>query len=318
MYRAKAEGGNRCRFSSDQLERRARRGALLASDLRRALEVGEFVLHFQPQVRLTAGRLGIAGVLRWQHPELGLIGAERFLPLAEDAGLLEPLTDRLLELACAQGRAWQDLTAEELHLAIPLLSRRQLAWSGLASRLADCLARAGLPPRCLEIELDEELLLGEVAAGGAGLAALKATGVRLALDRYGEGLTSLRGLRLGMLDTLKLACELHRDVASGGRAAALVGALIALARELGLRVVAEGVEGQEQLTFLRRRGCHAVQAFMSCPPLPADACTSWLRQALGYWRPRQAARAAGEERLPALVSAGNAPPTVPRSTPTQA
>lgn len=307
MYRAKAEGGNLCRFSSAQLERRVQRGALLETDLRRALDEGQLVLHFQPQVRLAAGRLGISGLLRWQHPELGLLDAERFLPLAADAGLLEPLTDRLFEAACAQGRQWHDLTSTELHLAIPLPSRRQLAWSGLAQRLADCLARAGLPPRCLEIELDEELLLAEVAACGSGLAALKEIGVRVALDRFGEGLTSLRGLRLGMLDTLKLARELHGGLV-GHREAALVGAIIALARELGLRVVAEGVDRQDQLAFLRQRGCHAIQAFMSCPPLPPDACTSWLRQAGGRRGERASSQTASTPGLPALVGSTPALP----------
>ncbi len=110
-------------------------------------------------------------------------------------------------------------------------------------------------------------------------AALKALGVRLALDGYGRGPTALRGLQLGVLDTLKLARELHQDVPADAQRAAVVGAIIALARELGLRVVAEGVDRQEQLACLRRRGCDAVQAFMSCPPLPAEACTGWLRQA---------------------------------------
>jgi diguanylate cyclase (GGDEF)-like protein len=279
MYRAKAEGGNVCRFSSDQLERRVQRGALLGTDLRRGLEQGEFQLHYQPQVTLTPGALGISALIRWSHPQLGLIGPERFLMLAEDAGLLETLTSWLFEAACRQARRWHDQGLERVHLAMPLLSRQQLAWSGLTERLRICLRAAGLAPGSLEIELDEELLLNAADAGGGALAALKALGVRLALDGYGRGPTSLRGLQLGVLDTLKLARELHQDVPADAQRTAVVGAIIVLARELGLRVVAEGVDRQEQLACLRRRGCDAVQAFMSCPPLPAEACTSWLRQA---------------------------------------
>ena len=166
-----------------------------------------------------------------------------------------------------------------MHVALPLLSRQQLGWSGLAARLANCLRAAALPPGGLEIELEEELLLNDADAGGAALASLKELGVRVALDGYGRGPTSLRGLQLGVLDTLKLARELHQDVPHHAQRSAVVGALVALARDLGLRVVAEGVERQEQLLYLRRCGCDAVQAFMSCPPLPPEACTGWLRQA---------------------------------------
>jgi diguanylate cyclase len=279
MYRAKAEGGNLCRFSSDQLERRAQRGALLEADLRRALEQGELLLHYQPQVTLRAGALGISAMIRWAHPELGLIGPERFLPLAEDAGLLQPLTEWLFDAGCAQVRRWRALGLDRMHLALPLLSRQQLAWNRLGGRLRDHLDQAGLAPGRLEIEVSEELLLADADAGGTGLAALKEVGARIALDGFGRGPMSLRSLLLGRLDTLKLAREVHHDTPDDHHRSAVVRALAALARELGLRVVAEGVDRHEQLGFLRRSGCDAVQAFMSCPPLPPDACTSWLRQA---------------------------------------
>jgi diguanylate cyclase (GGDEF)-like protein len=294
MYRAKAEGGNLCRFSSEQLERRVQRGALLETDLRRGLERGEFVLHYQPQVTLTPGALGLAAQLRWRHPQLGLIGPERFLPLAEDHGLLESLTLWQVQAACSQARRWHEQGFAHVHVALPLLSRRQLGWSGLTARLASCLRAAALRPAGLEIELSEELLLAEADAGGAALASLKDLGVRLALDGYGRGPTSLRGLQLGVLDTLKLARELHRDVPSHAQRSAVVGTLVALARELRLRVVAEGVERQDQLFYLRRCGCDAVQAFMSCAPLPPEACGAWLRQAAARRR----------EPEPALARAG--------------
>jgi diguanylate cyclase len=190
--------------------------------------------------------------------------------------LLEALTNWLFEAACRQARRWQDQGLERLHLALPLLSRRQLTWSG---QLGAQLRGAGVAPDRLEIELCEELLLA--AIGGGTLWALKDLGVRLALDGYRRGPTSLRGLQLGVLDTLKLARELHQDVPGDAQRGALVGAIVVLARALGLRVVAEGVDRQEQLGYLRRCGCDAVQGFMSCPPLPAEACTSWLRQASG-------------------------------------
>ena len=279
MYRAKAEGGNLCRFSSDQMQRRIQRGALLEADLRRALTRGELLLHYQPQVTLSPGALGISAMIRWAHPELGLIGPERFLPLAEDSGLVPSLTEWLCQAACAQARYWSDLDLGAVHLAVPLLSRQQLRWSGLPGRLQDYLSDAGLSPAALELEIAEPLLLADAEGGGGGLAALDEIGVRIALDDFGSGPMSLRSLELGLLDTIKLVRAMHQEVPDDQQRGALVRAIVSLAKDLGLRVVAEGVDRHDQLGFLRRVGCDAVQAFMSCPPLPADACTSWLRQA---------------------------------------
>ena len=305
MYRAKAEGGSLCRFSSDQVEQRVQRGALLGSDLSKALERDQLVLHYQPQVNLADAAFGIAGLLRWDHPRLGLIGAERFMPLAEDSGMLEALTDWMFESACAQARAWQSAGFLDLHLAVPLLSRRQLAWSGLAERLKDCLDAAKLGPDRLEIEIGEDVLLSESASG---LRSLKELGARIALDGFGRGPTSLRCLQLDVLDTLKLARSWHHEqpdaeAAAGsstergdkvtaprpGAQRAVVAAIINLARDLGLRVVAEGVDDPHHLAYLRRCGCTAVQGLMSTTPLPADSCTSWLRRATRGRRPSWAA-----------------------------
>jgi EAL domain-containing protein (putative c-di-GMP-specific phosphodiesterase class I) len=281
MYLAKSEGGNLCRFSSDQPQRRIQRGTLLESDLRRALTQGELLLHYQPQVTLRAGSLGISAMARWAHPELGLIGPERFLPLVENSGLLPPLMEWLCEAACGQARYWSELGLGPVHLAVPLLTDRQPAWTELAARLQACLRDAGLAPAWLEVEVTEPLLLADVEAGGAGVGALDAIGVRIALNGFGSGPMSLRGLPLDLLDTIKLARELHHDAPNDQRRSALIRAIVSLAKDLGLRIVAEAVDRHDQLAFLRRTGCDAVQAFMSCPPLPAAACTSWLRQASG-------------------------------------
>jgi diguanylate cyclase (GGDEF)-like protein len=279
MYLAKSEGGNLCRFSGDQPERQIQRGTLLERDLRRALTQGELLLHYQPQVTLRAGSLGIAAIARWAHPELGPIGPERFLPLLEDNGLLPPLIEWLCKAACAQARYWSELSLGPVHLAVPLPTHRQLAWTELAERLQSCLCDAGLAPAWLEVEVTEPLLLADAEAGGAGLRALDEIGVRIALNGFGSGPMSLGGLPLGLLDTIKLARELHHDVPNDPRRSALIRAIVSLAKDLGLRIVAEAVDRHDQLAFLRRTGCDAVQAFMSCPPLPAAACTSWLRQA---------------------------------------
>jgi diguanylate cyclase (GGDEF)-like protein len=288
MYRAKAEGGNLCRFSSSELDRRLERGVLLESDLVQALERREFALHFQPQVRLAGREVGVSAQIRWPHPELGLIEADRFVPLAEDSGLLEPLTDWLFEAGCGQLARWRELGLRELHLALPLLSRQQLAWTDLTGRLDRRLAAASLEPGRLELEIDEDLLLFDADRGGNGLQALRGHGLRLAMQGFGHGPTSLRGLRLGVLTTLKLGRELLKTVPDDPQAAAMTGAIIRLARDFDLRVVAEGADSQQQLAFLRERGCSAVQALMSCPPLPAEACTGWLRESLRAARPEAA------------------------------
>jgi len=162
---------------------------------------------------------------------------------------------------------------------VPLLSRRQLAWSGLARRLATHLAAAAIPPDWLELEIDEALLLGELEREGTALAALRRLGVRVAVEGFGSGPTSLRVLRDSSLTTVKLARALLAGVPEDPDRTLFAASIIKLGHDLRLRLVAEGIESQAQLQLLRTHGCDAVQSFVSCPPLPADACTDWLRQA---------------------------------------
>jgi EAL domain-containing protein (putative c-di-GMP-specific phosphodiesterase class I) len=266
---------------------------LLEQDLRRALEREEFVLHFQPQVTLRPGELGLASLIRWRHPELGIVDAERFRSLADDTGLLEPLTDWLLAAAAAQIRRWLEMGLHALHVAVPILSRRQLAWSPLPQRVAEQLERDGLEPGSLELEIEERLLLAEVEAGCTTLRALRELGVRIAVAGFGSGSTSLMLLRDAPLRTLKLSRSLLEGTPKDMHRGLFVAAIIRLAKQLGLRVVAEGVECQAQLQMLRREGCDAAQAFFSCPPLPADACTDWLLKAAQRGPADQAPPASG-------------------------
>ncbi|MCX8099967.1 MAG: EAL domain-containing protein [Geminicoccaceae bacterium] len=279
MYAVKAQGGHGCRFHDPSLDQRMRRGSILERDLRRALEGEEFVLHFQPQVTLCGEEIGLAAILRWQHPELGLIEAERFRAVAEESGLIDPLTDWIVRGAVERLREWRDAGLGELHVSVPVLSRRQLLWSDLGARLAACLDGAGLPRFVLELELEERLVLEEIEAGGEGLRALVDLGMRLALDRFGAGVASLRLLRDAPLRTLKIAREIIRGVPHDAGRTVFARALVGLAKELGLRVVVDGIDSRAQLKFLKSVGCDAVQAVISCPPLPPDACAGWLREA---------------------------------------
>ncbi len=279
MYEAKAVGGSLCRFHDARLDSRTSRGALLEADMRRALEEGRFILHYQPQVTLCSSEVTLASMVRWQHPQLGSLEVDRFRTLAEDSGMVEPLTDWMLAAACAQAREWQQLDLRPFHLSVPILSRRQLAWSQLADRVEAQLQRFGLPRACLELEIEERLLLEEIEAGGAALEPLRRLGVRLALDGFGAGTSALRVLREAPLHTIKLARALLEGTPEDGPATLFLGALIRLGKQLHMRIVADGVETQDQLKMLRREGCDAVQSFGGVPPLPAAACADWLRKA---------------------------------------
>jgi EAL domain-containing protein (putative c-di-GMP-specific phosphodiesterase class I)/DNA-binding NarL/FixJ family response regulator len=251
----------------------------LGRKLARALEAGEVVAHFQPQVMLRPGELGLAALPRWHHQELGILEGCELAVLAEAVGLVEPLIDWLIGAACRQARAWRESGLDALHVAVAAPWPRKLVWSGLGRRIEAQLAAADLPASRLELELDERLLLEELDTGSAALQALHELGVRLAVGGYGAGPTSLAVLCDAPLRTVKLGHALVRGVPEDPRRAATAGLVTGLAREFGLRVVAEGVDSQDQLQRLRDGGCDAVQSPLSCPPLPAEACTEWLRVA---------------------------------------
>ena len=279
MYRAKREGGNLCRFHDSALDREIARGPVLAAELQAAIAADELALLFQPQVTLAPGPVGLATIVRWDHPGYGEVEAEDFRALAERAGLMEELTDWLIRAACAQARRWVSQGFGPLHLAVPIYSRRQLAWSGLAERVEEQCRLHGIPPAALELEIEEQLLLEELLAGGAAFDSLRRSRVRIAVARFGAGPTSLMVLRDAPVHTLKLARELIHDTPRDEHRTLFVSSIVELARTLRLRLVAEGIENKAQLQMLRRAGCDAVQAIISCPPLPERDATAWLRRA---------------------------------------
>ncbi len=251
----------------------------LAPALGRAIAEDALALLFQPQVTLSTADLGLAALLRWPDGPEGTRDFDAVCALAEAAALTEPLTDWLLAAACAQAARWRAGGLGPLHVAVPLLSRRQLAWSDLARRLGEHLAAANLVPGELELEVDEALLLPADDGAARTLAAVRELGVRLAVTGYGAGTTSLTLLRDLPLTTVKLARQVLAGVPQHETRTLLARTMIRLAVELELRVVAEGVESQAQLQLLRQLGCDAAQALLCCPPLPAAKCADWLRQA---------------------------------------
>ncbi len=276
---AKLAGGHRYCAPPDRQRPPPAGDTALAMALERAIRADELVLLFQPQVTLCSPHLGLSAMMRWPHEPSGSVGDERIRAIADASSLAEPLTDWLLAAACRQAARWRAGGLPALHVAVPLLSRRQLVWADLAHRLERHLASAGMAPAELELEIDESLLFGQGDVPVRPLAAAHQLGVRLAVAGYGARQASLAALRDLPLTTVKLARELLVGVPGDRRRAAVTRGVIRLATELGLRVVADGVETQAQLQLLRQLGCDAVQALICCPPLPAEACADWLCQA---------------------------------------
>jgi diguanylate cyclase (GGDEF)-like protein len=278
MYRAKEAGGNCFEFYRTEMSTASVRRLSLESALRRALERDELVVHYQPQAELSSGHIvGAEALLRWQHPELGLLPPAEFLPLAEETGLILAIGEWTLEHVCRQAQAWRSHGLPPLRLAVNLAAR-QFYQGDFARRVAATLARHGLDPRLLELELTEGVLMQNTQGTIAILAELHALGVRLAVDDFGTGYSSLSYLKRFPIDTVKIDRSFVADIPRDADDAAIVTAIIAMAHGLGIRAVAEGVETCEQMEFLRRRGCDEVQGFLLGRPLPSAGFEQLLRE----------------------------------------
>ena len=279
MYRAKEAGRNNAHFYKAEMNALAMHRLRLESDLRSALEAEEFVLHYQPQMDLATGRIvGVEALLRWQQARPGLTQPLDFIGVAEEIGLIVPLGDWVLETACAQAVAWQRSGCGKLRMAVNL-SARQFAQTGLAATISAALQRSGLDPSLLEIEITESLMMADVEQAVTTLADLKRLGVHVSVDDFGTGYSSLSYLKRFPIDVLKIDRSFVRDIANDASDAAIVAAIISLAHSLGLSVVAEGVERQDQLIYLASCGCDTVQGYMVSPPMRAEALEHFLRAA---------------------------------------
>ncbi|MCP2014659.1 diguanylate cyclase (GGDEF)-like protein/PAS domain S-box-containing protein [Deinococcus sp. HSC-46F16] len=280
MYQAKRRGGGYALYTPEGEERLA--AMTLETALNRALERGEFVLHYQPQLEPHTGRLtGVEALVRWEHPELGLVSPAEFIPLAEVTGLIVPIGAWVLRQACAQAVAWAAL-APELRVAVNL-SARQFQQPELAETVTRALRESGLEPGRLELELTESMLMHALEAHET-LQRLKALGVRVVVDDFGTGYSNLAYLKQYPIDGLKIDRSFTAGVGASpvpaGRDEALVKAVMDLAHALELEVTAEGVERPGQLDFLRGRGCDRVQGYLTGRPLSAEAFGALLAQGL--------------------------------------
>ena len=276
MYRAKERGRNTFQFFTPALGASVRTRISQEKSLRKALERGEFVVHYQPQLSLDGDRVvALEALVRWQHPRLGLVGPDQFIPSAEMSGLIVPLGDWVLETAARQVRAWQDIFPG-LRLAVNL-SARQFHQAALATKVSEALRASGLRAADLEIEITESVAMSDAALSSQILTELRHAGVRLAVDDFGTGYSSLGYLRRFALDCLKIDKSFVREVQAQRDDATIVRTVIAMAHSLGLEVCAEGVETPEQLAFLRQERCDRIQGFLYARPMDPARLTAFLR-----------------------------------------
>ncbi len=278
MYRAKEQGRGHWQFYASGMNAGTLERLGLESELRHALERGQFHLEYQPQLDLASGTVvGMEALLRWQHPQLGRIPPASFIGLAEEMGLITPIGDWVLRTACAQTRAWQLAGHGPLRLAVNL-SARQFKQRNLLHAVAQVLADTGLEAAHLELELTESMVMHNVEQATAIMTNLKALGVQLSIDDFGTGYSSLAYLRHFPIDVLKIDKTFVSDITHSIDDAAIVRAIISLAHSLRLKVIAEGVETEQQLAFLRQHGCDQMQGYLFSRPLAAAAFEALLHE----------------------------------------
>ncbi len=284
MYHAKDSGRNNYQFYSTELNQAATDRLVLETSLRAALYNEEFVLHYQPQIDVRTERIvAVEALLRWQHPEKGLIPPDRFIPLLEETGLIIPVGDWVIREACRQTRAWRDQGYPPIQMAVNL-SGRQFQGKQLADTISGILADAGLQAEDLELEITETVLMQDTDTTITTLNALNELGMRLSIDDFGTGYSSLAYLKRFPVHTLKIDRSFIRDIVVSADDTAITEAVIAMSHRLNLEVVAEGVETPEQMAFLKRHHCDKLQGYLISRPLPAAAMDNLLAGPTLSWQ----------------------------------
>lgn len=278
MHQAKEQGRGRMKHFTRSMDDQLTQRLVVETQLRKALQRGEFVTYFQPKVDLATGRVvGSEALIRWMNPERGLVPPNDFIPLAEETGLIVPIGEWVLYSACRQLREWRRGGRRDLTIAVNI-SARQLLWQHDVVQMVDnTLYEFGLPARCLELEVTESAVMHNLEAGIKTMGRLREMGVRLAMDDFGTGYSSLSYLKRFPLDVLKIDRSFISGAPGDPDDAAIVLGIISMARSLHLEVVAEGVETREQAEFLRRSRCHQMQGYLFSRPLPVDEFTALLQ-----------------------------------------
>jgi diguanylate cyclase (GGDEF)-like protein len=276
MYQAKNSGRDGFQFHRESMNARVEKNLRTETLLREALAENRFVLHYQPRVDAETGEMtGMEALVRIEHPEAGLVPPVEFIPVAEETGLIVPIGLWVLRTACAQNRAWQELGFRPLNLAVNL-STQQIRRPGLIEAVESALRDTGLDPKYLELEITESVFLEKESLVGGTLRRLREMGVRLAVDDFGTGYSSMGYLKRFPIDILKIDRSFVTNVAADSENAAIVGAIIAMSREFGLTVVAEGIETPAEEKFLRARGCDEFQGYRFGRPMEPDDFTVCL------------------------------------------
>lgn len=282
MYKAKEQGSNNFYFFSRDLNIKVVEQMTLENSMRRALDRNEFFLLYQPQVDAGSGRIiGVEALLRWNHPDMGLLTPDRFIYLAEQTGFIVPLGEWALMNACRQNREWQERGLSPLRMSVNL-SGKQFGQHRLDEMISAILLETGLEPRWLELEITESAIMKNAEHNIAILRKLKDMGIALAIDDFGTGYSSLSYLKHFPITRLKIDRSFVRDITANPDDAAIADIIIAMARTLKLGVIAEGVETRAQMDFLSFHHCHEMQGYLFSPPLPAERITELLRYGLTY------------------------------------
>ena len=278
MYVAKNAGRDMARFYAPEMEQIAQQRLALEQHLRQAMALGEFSLHFQPKVNAVSLEVvGVEALMRWDNPELGSVPPARFIPVAEETGLIRPMGAWVLQQACGQLAQWHAQGLDYLGVSVNL-SAVQLADTGLVAQVRDCLQAHGIPPEALEIEITESVLMDNTSLAEEQLAALKALGVQLSIDDFGTGYSSLAYLKRFAIDKLKIDQSFVRDMLADPTDLAIIRAIIALGHTLGLQVVAEGVELEQVAAQLKGLACDELQGYYFARPMAAVAFEHWLQE----------------------------------------
>jgi diguanylate cyclase (GGDEF)-like protein/PAS domain S-box-containing protein len=278
MYHAKENGRDNCQFFKQDLNVRALERHSLESGLHRALEREELMLHYQPKVNLETGEIvGVEALIRWLHPDLGLVPPAEFIPIAEECGLIVPIGRWVLRQACHQAQAWQDIGLAPIRIGVNI-SAVELRAKDFIADISVILAETGLEANYLELELTETYLMQDSTSTLAVLRDLKQIGIKLALDDFGTGYSSLSHLKRFPIDTLKIDQSFVRNIVTNSDDASIVCAVISMGKNLHMRVVAEGVETRAQLAFLKNHSCPFGQGYYFSQPLTGRECSNLLRR----------------------------------------
>ena len=276
LYYAKCHGHNSYQFHDSNLSKATIENLKLENDLRHAIERNELELHYQPKVDLVSGKInGMEALVRWRHPEIGMIPPGEFIPLAEESGLIMPIGEWVLETACRQLSQWKAAGFEDVSVAVNL-SAVQFRERNLLDQIYNILDKTGADPHMLELEITESTIMDDIDTAAAAMRAMHKAGIRISIDDFGTGYSSLNHLKPFPINTVKIDRSFIRDITTDPDDAAIVGAIIAMAHHMGLRVIAEGVETDVQLNYLNNLSCNEIQGFLFSPPLPCDEAEALL------------------------------------------